>query len=290
MQVCFHCFCSAVLVIVVSMVMGRGVPFSAQDRLTAALCSGDVPYRRWFLAALASPFSVCPQSWHRNRAWVLRFSGLQCPHSGHKSDEFLAGVSMYFAPWRSHAALNSARCSPGATFASLRLMLRCTSTSSPCFSWVPRSRPAPIVGERSMRVLAFGVFPGRYAVLFHRVLGRRSRGSVPAGGSVPVPRFGPGPEVRSRPEVQRWCPGALAGDSEMVPGGCGTKDSEMVPRGAGRRFRDGAPGVRNEGFRDGAPGHWPEIQRWCPGGAERRIQRWCPGALDADSEMVPRGG
>ena len=49
---------------------------ASQDRLTAALCSGDVPYRRWFLAALASPFSVCSHSRHRNRAWLLRFPGL----------------------------------------------------------------------------------------------------------------------------------------------------------------------------------------------------------------------
>ena len=87
---------------------------SSQDRLTATLCSGDVPYRRWFLAALASPFSVCWHSRHRNRAWVLRFSGLECPHSGKKSDECLAGVSMYFAAWCSHTARSSARCSPGA--------------------------------------------------------------------------------------------------------------------------------------------------------------------------------
>ena len=90
---------------------------SSQDRLTAALCFADVPWRRWLLAAFASALSVCPHSTHRNRAWLLRFSLVQCPHSGQNSDELLAGVSMYFAPWRSHALFSSARCSPGAAFA-----------------------------------------------------------------------------------------------------------------------------------------------------------------------------
>ena len=112
---------------------------ASQHRLTAALCFADVSHARWFLAAFASALSVCPHFVHRNRAWLLRFSLVQCPHAGQKSDEFLARVSMYFAPWRSHADFNSARCSPGAALASRLDSSRSTLTSSPWLSWVPRA-------------------------------------------------------------------------------------------------------------------------------------------------------